>query len=125
MAHKHLGLTLDENLSFTDCINDKINKIFKSVDLLRKLSTALPRQSVLINYISIIRPHVDYGDVVIDDQPVIYDESVQYKAALAITGAIQGSPREELYQELSLEYLHQGRWSRRFVYYIWFFITKF
>ena len=39
VAHKHLGLTLDEKLSFTNCINDKINKTLKGVGLLRKLST--------------------------------------------------------------------------------------
>ena len=36
-------------------------------------------------------------------------ESVQYNAALAITGAIKGSSREKLYQELGLEYLYQRR----------------
>ena len=36
VAHKHLGLTLDEKLSFTDCINDKINKTLKGVGLLPK-----------------------------------------------------------------------------------------
>ena len=32
-------------------------------------------------------------------------ESVQYKAVLAITGAIQGTSREKIYQELGLESL--------------------
>ena len=39
VAHKHLGLTLDEKLSFTNCINDKINKTLKGVGVLHKLST--------------------------------------------------------------------------------------
>ena len=113
VAHKHLGLTLDEKLSFTNCINDKINKTLKGVGLLRKLSTLLSRQS----YKSFIRPHLDYGDVIYD-QPLNESlsnriESVQYKAALAITGAIQGSSRKKLYQELGLEHLHQRRWIRR------------
>ena len=37
-------------------------------------------------------------------------ETIQYNAALAITGAIRGSSREKLYQELGLETLQQGRW---------------
>ena len=45
MIHKHLGLTLDEKLLFTNGINNKINKTMKSVGLLRKLNTLLPRQS--------------------------------------------------------------------------------
>ena len=117
MAHKHLGLTLDEKLSFTNCINDKINKTLKGVGLLRKLSTLLPRQSLLTIYKSFIRPHLDYGDIIYD-QPLNESlsnriESVQYKAALAITGAIQGSSRKKLYQELGLEHLHQRQWMRR------------
>ena len=32
-------------------------------------------------------------------------ESLQYKTALAITGAIQGTSRDKIYQELGLETL--------------------
>ena len=59
VAHKHLVLTLDEKLSFKNCINDEINKPLKSVCLLRKLSMLLPRQSLLTIYKSFIRPHLD------------------------------------------------------------------
>ena len=100
MAHKHLGLTLDEKLSLTNCINDKINKTLKGVVLLRKLSALLLRQSLLTIYKSFIRPHLDYGDVIYD-QPLNESlsnkiESVQYKAVLAITEAIQGSSRKKI-----------------------------
>ena len=40
-------------------------------------------------------------------------ESVQYNAALAITGAIKGTSRERLYQELGLESLSDRQWYRR------------
>ena len=40
-------------------------------------------------------------------------ESVQYKATLAITGAIQGTSREKTYQELGLESLRARRWYKR------------
>ena len=128
VAHKHLGLTLDEKLSFTNCINDKINKTLKGVGLLRKLSTLLPRQSLRTIYKSFIRHHLDYGDVIYD-QPLNESlssriESVQYKAALAITGAIQGSSRKKLYQELGLEHLHQRRWMRRLSLFYKFFHSK-
>ena len=128
VAHKHLGLTLDAKLSFTNCINDKINKTLKGVGLLRKLSTLLPRQSLLTIYKSFIRPHLDYGEVIYD-QPLNESlsnriESVQYKAALAITGAIQGSSRKKLYQELGLEHLHQRRWMRRLSLFYKFFHSK-
>ena len=37
-------------------------------------------------------------------------ESLQYNAALAITGAISGTSREKIYQELGLKSLQQRRW---------------
>ena len=40
-------------------------------------------------------------------------ESLQDKAALAITGAIRGTSREKVYQELGLESLQQRRWHRK------------
>ena len=63
---------------------------------------------------SFVRPHLDYGDV-IDDQlnkSCLSDEieTVQYNAALVITGAIRGTLKEKLYQELGLETLKDRRW---------------
>ena len=40
-------------------------------------------------------------------------ESVQYSAALAVTGTWRGTSREKLYTELGLESLSSQRWSRR------------
>ena len=44
-------------------------------------------------------------------------ESVQYNAALAITGAIHGSSREKLYQELCFKSLYNRRWCRKLCFY--------
>ena len=79
----------------------------KSVGLLRKLSIQLPRQIFLTIYKSFTRPLLDCGDVIYDlslnDSLSNRIETVQYKAALAITGAIQGSSREKICQELRLD----------------------
>ena len=40
-------------------------------------------------------------------------ESCQYKAALAMTGAMKGSSTEKFYQELGIEYLRSRRWFRK------------
>ena len=40
-------------------------------------------------------------------------ERTQYQAALAITGAWQGSNRSKLYEELGWESLSDRRWRRR------------
>ena len=65
---------------------------------------------MLAIYKSNIKPHLYYG-YVIEDQPLNESlsnriESVQYKTALEMTGAIQGSSQKKLYQELGLEHLH-------------------
>ena len=39
--------------------------------------------------------------------------SNRFNSALAITGAIRGSSREKLYQELGFESLQQRRWYRK------------
>ena len=44
-------------------------------------------------------------------------ESIQYIAALALTGAIRGSSKEKLYQELGFEALQQRRWYRKLCYF--------
>ena len=64
------------------------------------MSLSLPRSSLLTIYKSFVRPHLDYGDVTYDEpnNSSLSDkiESVQYNAALAITGAIRGGSKEKL-----------------------------
>ena len=73
--------------------------------------------ALLTIYKSFLRPHLDYGDVIYDHA---FNESfqnklvsVQYNAALAITGAIRGSSREKFYEELGLESLKSQQWYRK------------
>ena len=120
-TQKHLGLLLDEKLNFSKHINEKLKKATKIINLLRKLNLSLPRSALLIIYKSFIRPYLDYGDIVYD-QPNNSSlsekiESLQYNAALAITGAIKGSSKEKLYQELGFESLKDRRWMRNFAVY--------
>ena len=69
-------------------------------------------------YKSFVRPHLDYGDLIYD-QPNNESfcqqiESVQYNASLAITGAIKGTSRLKLYNEIGLESLKIRQWFRKF-----------
>ena len=72
---------------------------------------------MLTIYKFFLRPHFDYGDVIYDrafnESFQNKLESVQYNAALAITGAIRGASREKPYQELGLESLKLQRWYRK------------
>ena len=70
----------------------------------------LDKLSLQSVYKSFIRPHLYYGDVIYD-QPNNESlsqimESVQYRAALAITRAIKGTSQAKLYKESGLKTLN-------------------
>ena len=114
---KHLGLLLDEKLNFKQHVDSPILKMNKGISVVKKLRHPLPRKSLLTIYKAFLRPLVDYGDIIYD-QPQNESfcekiESVQYRAALAITGAIQGTSRDKLYHELGLESLKSRIWYKR------------
>ena len=114
-SQKHLRTFLDFKLSF----NKHLEEI--GIAILRKLQTVLPKEAIFTIYKSFIRPHFDCGEVIYD-QSFIWSfnnsfhaklESYQYKAALAMTWAIKGSPTEKLYQELGIEPLRSRRSFRK------------
>ena len=89
----------------------------KQIGAITGLSKILPRHSLLTIYKSFVRPHLDYGDILYD-QPNNKSlcqkiETVQYNAALAITGATEGTSKIKLYNELGLESLEFRRWFRK------------
>ena len=116
-VQKHLGMFLDEKLDFNFHLKEKICKAYRGIGIIKKLQNILDRKSLITMYKSFVRPHLDYGDIVFD-QPnnnsfIEKIESVQYNAALAITGAVRGTSRIKLYKELGLESLSFRRWFRR------------
>ena len=115
--HKHLGVLLDENLNCKQHIDNTILKINKSISLFKKLRHSLPWKFLMAIYKTFLRSLLDYGNIIYD-QPQNESfckklESVQYMAALEITGAIQGASRKKIYQELGLESLKSRRWYKR------------
>ena len=116
-VHKDLGMLLDDKLSYEHHLKSALNKVKKTIGLLCKFQQILARQSLITIYKSFIRPHLDYGDIVYDRA---FNESfhknldsIQYNAAIAITGAIRGIYSEKLFQELGLESLKSRRWLRK------------
>ena len=113
---KHLGLTLDEKLTFRKHVNEKIKKANKGVGLLRFLSRFASRKVLNTIYKLYVRPHLDFGDVIYHEQ--LSDcskllESVQYNAALIVAGCWRGTNMEKLYDELGWEKLSLRRHFRR------------
>ena len=115
---KHLGLILDNKQNFNEHLNCVLNKISKTIGLnLRKFQPILPRYSLLTIYKTLVRPHLDYWDVIYDQMCNASFhrklESIQYSACLTITGTIRGTSYEILNQELGLETLQSRRWFRK------------
>ena len=116
-TQKDLEMILNTKLDFSLHLKNVQNKVNKTIGLLCKLQDTLPRTSLIAFFKSFVRPYLDYGDIIYDrayntsfHQNI---ESIQYNAALAITGAVRGTSREKLYQELGFESLQQRRWYRK------------
>ena len=99
-----------------------MSKVDKTIGLLCKLEAVLPRSSLVTTYRALIRPHLDYGDIMYDQayKESFHQklESIQGNAAPAKTGAIRGTSRENLYQDLALESLQNWGWSRKLCYFL-------
>ena len=114
-------------------VDGKIAKANQGISVIKRLCNYMQRKILLQIYKSFIRPHLDYCDIIYhkpiyDDfyiqhysdraksDPVFINheltnkiESVQYNAALAITGCVRGMSREKLYSELGLTSLYDRR----------------
>ena len=114
LTQKHLGMFLDTKLDFQEHLKSIFNKVNKTIGLLRKLHHILLRSPLLTIYKSFIRPHLDYGEIIYDQAYNISFhqklDSIQYNAALAITGDIRGISKEKLYDELGLGTLEKRTW---------------
>ena len=116
-SQKYSGMVLNSKLNFKEHILQKIYKAKKGILILRKL-LVLPRSLSLTHYKTFVRSHLEYGDVIYD-QPnnsrfIQEIKSSQFNMVLAIAGAIKGSTREKLYQEVGLDSLEICRWYRKF-----------
>ena len=101
-------------MSFKKHFDEKIIKAKKSIGIIKHLSKYLPLKALDQMYKAIVRSHLDYCDIIFHIPPIInqppqlptFDslmeklERVQYQAALAVTGAWQGSNCSKLYEEL-------------------------
>ena len=124
---KHLGLILEPNLSFEKHLHEKMIKAKKNIGIIKHLSQYLPLKTLDQMYKALVRSHLDYCDIIYHEPahinqpplgvtlttPMEKVERIQYQAALAITGAWQGSSRSKLYDELGWESLSDRRRSRR------------
>ena len=127
--HKHLGLTLNSKLTFTNHVVENIAKARKGVGVIKYLSSYVPIKNLDQIYKMHVRPHLDFCDVIYH-KPEIESlfvtssrlsywmgliERVQYQATSAVTGTWQGTNTDKFYEELGWESLSKRRCFHRLV----------
>ena len=95
-------------------------KVSRGISVTKKLRYSLPLKSQVTTHKAFLRSLIDYQDIIYDQTQnesfCKKIESTQYRAALVITGAIEGTSHQKIYQELGLESLKSKRRYRRLSY---------
>ena len=76
----------------------------------KRLSVNLPRNALLTTYKSFIRPHLDYGDILIW-------QSKQWKFPKQNRKSSISTSREKIYDELGLHSLAKRRWRSKLIFF--------
>lgn len=111
-VHTHLGLTFASDLSWSNHISNIYLKASKKLNILKSLKFKLNRSTLAIFYKCFVRPNFEYADVIWDncsefDSQLL--EDLQYDAAKVVTGAMKGTSRSDLLNELAWEDLLSRR----------------
>jgi len=91
-SHTHLGLTLNESLTWDDHVDRITMKASKRVDCLKRIRFLVPRSTLETLYKSMVRPLLEYGAVIFDNMTIKLNtrlEKIQRSAAIACSGAMQ------------------------------------
>ena len=119
-SHKHLGITLTQNLSWDVHIDSITSKAGSKVDVLSRLMYKLDRQTLEIMYTSFIRPSLEYGDVVwanMSQCKIRQLELIQKRAGRIISGAVRGTSTEIIYSELGWDSLEKRRYYHKMLFF--------
>jgi hypothetical protein len=113
--HKHLGLIISKDLSWKYHIEEIVDKANRRLGVLRHLKYKLNRLSLERIYMGLIRPLLEYGDIVWDSPAEYLDtlESVQLNAARIVVGATARCSTQGLYNETGWETLANRRSHHR------------
>ena len=121
-CHKH-RVTLSSNLSWEAHILCMFEKASKRLNLLKGMKFKLGRDTLAKLYKSLIRPIMEYANVLWDGCSANESELlefVQYESAKVLTGAMRGTSRQKLLSELSWVELETRRSLHKLVLYYTF-----
>ena len=112
-SHRHLGITLSNDMSWQKHLEDITVRANKRLDILCCLSSYIDRQTLSKLYVSFVRPILEYGDTLFNSacsqQQSHMLEAVQKRAARIITGCIRGTPSKLMYDDLGWNSLKERR----------------
>jgi hypothetical protein len=118
--HKHLGVTLLSNLTWTAHIINIHEKASKRLNLLKGLKFKLNRKTLSNLYKCLIRQLLKYADVLWDgcsDNESYLIEHVQYHSAMVVSGAIRGICRSRVLEDLAWEDMKTRRLVHKLILY--------
>lgn len=115
-CHKHLGVSISKDLSWNEHIENIVVNAGKCLDVLNALKFKLNRKTLETLYFAFIRSKLEYANIVWDNcnkQLSDLVESVQYRAAKIVSGAIHRTSHKIVYKELGWESLEERRRKQR------------
>jgi hypothetical protein len=119
-SHTNLGLIISKNMDWQDHINKIIQKVSYKMSNLKRLQYKLPRQTLEHIYLTMIRPIIEYCDIVYDNLTTKQSdqlEHIQRRAALICTGAYRHTGHKDLLKEVGWESLSSRRKAHRLITY--------
>ena len=102
-THTNLGLTFNNKMTWTDHINRLIKKASIRISTLHRIRNKLPRQTLVKIYTTMIRPILEYADIIYTNTSLQLHkklETIQRRAAIICTGAYKHTELNALLTEL-------------------------
>jgi hypothetical protein len=119
--HTHLGLTLQNNLSWKKTyIGNSYKGVYMLKYMLKSLKFRLERQTLDTPYKSLLRPLLEYADFIwadCADHEVQLLESKHYETSRVVCGAIKGTSYKRLREELGWQKLMTRRLFHKMLFY--------
>ena len=117
-THENLGLSISNNVSWKDHINKIVNKANKRLNVISRYKNYLPRFTLERLYTTMIRPVLEYGNVLYDNAPknlLRLVDQVQRRAGLICTRAYRHTETTTLMRELAWQTLQERRNNNKLI----------
>ena len=120
-CHKHLGLNLSTDLHFHQHVNYLIRTVNITLGPIYPVAKFLPRHILNEIYLTYIRPHFDYCDIIYDGNLTVSDsirlQTLQNRCARLVTGTLFRTPTNALLNDLGWERLETRRLIHRLLFF--------